>query len=402
MPFDFNIYSSLLLLPFSTGVIYAILLFHRGRKDNTLSDYLLGLLILVNTVKVSFWMLGYAGWYDTHDGYTSFMFYFPFNNILLNGPILYFYFLSLTNSGFSFQKKHLKHIVLPALWILFILLKLSVDFLCYYPFPESVDFQFGTKGPLAELDKSLTATIISYLCFFYYVLLTLRQFRFYKKYISDHFSSTTQIDFRWLQNLLYAIIAGGTVMFCFIVTDNITDGLTYYQDWFSYLILGVFLYYISINGYSANPFKKEKLQYVLKEKEEKIDNKEIKEEEKLQISEDSTVLNNLKQKLEIHMKTLQPYLEPELTLNQLAKQINTNTTSLSKVINEGFNQNFNDYINAFRVYEFVARVNGGEHKKQTLIAIANDCGFNSKSTFNRSFKKVLNKTPIEYIKDLDN
>jgi AraC-like DNA-binding protein len=397
MPFSFNIYSSLLVLPFSTGVTYTILLFLKGRKENSLSDYLLGLLILVNTFKIAVWMLGYAGWYDTHDGYTSFMFYFPFNNVLLNGPILYFYFLSLTNSNFRFQKRHLKHLILPALWILFILLKLSTDFIYYYPFPDTVDFQYGTKGPLAELDKSLAASVISYACFFYYVLLTLRQFRFYKKYISDHFSSTTQIDFRWLQNLLYAIIAGGTVMFCFIIADNITDGLTYYQDWFSYLLLGIFLYYISINGYNTNPFKKAKLQYVLREKEEKK-SIQAKEEENLQVCEESLELDKLKQKLETHMKTLQPHLEPELTLKQLAKQINTNTTSLSKVINEAFNQNFNDFINAYRVNEFVARVNSGEHKKQTLIAIANDCGFNSKSTFNRSFRKMLNKTPIEYIK----
>ena len=58
-------------------------------------------------------MLGFAGWYDTHDGFSSFMFYFPFDNVIWMGPLLYFYFLSLMNTDFTFEKKHRKHFVLP-------------------------------------------------------------------------------------------------------------------------------------------------------------------------------------------------------------------------------------------------------------------------------------------------
>ena len=104
MPFDFNVFSGLLLPAFIQGVLFAILCWYRGRRQERLSDILLGWLLFLNAVKIAYWMLGFAGWYDTHDRFTSFMFYFPFENLVWMGPLLYFYFLSLTNSDFRFKR----------------------------------------------------------------------------------------------------------------------------------------------------------------------------------------------------------------------------------------------------------------------------------------------------------
>ncbi|MCB0284936.1 MAG: hypothetical protein KDF60_20315, partial [Calditrichaeota bacterium] len=141
MRFDFNIYSSLLLPAFIQAILFAALLLLRGVKQERLSDRLLGFILLLNAIKIAFWMLGFAGWYETHDAFTSFMFYFPFNNIILIGPILYFYFLSLTNAGFKFEKKHRIHLLIPALWLLLIISKFIIDFSVYYPFPVNDDSQ---------------------------------------------------------------------------------------------------------------------------------------------------------------------------------------------------------------------------------------------------------------------
>lgn len=101
MLFEFNLYSGLLLPPFLHGVIYSGMLLVRGLRDGRLSDRLLALLVLLFTLRVGSWMFGFAGWYDSHDAYSTFMFYFPFNFWLAFGPLVYFYFrfCSMRSSG---------------------------------------------------------------------------------------------------------------------------------------------------------------------------------------------------------------------------------------------------------------------------------------------------------------
>ncbi|MBN9297537.1 MAG: helix-turn-helix transcriptional regulator [Filimonas sp.] len=106
-------------------------------------------------------------------------------------------------------------------------------------------------------------------------------------------------------------------------------------------------------------------------------------------------MEDWKQKLITLIETKRPYLEPELTLTDLARQLDTNASMLSRIINDGTGRNFNEFINYYRVQEVVKKMYAGEHQVQTLLAIAFDCGFNSKATFNRSFKKITGKTPRE-------
>nr|WP_246440606.1 helix-turn-helix domain-containing protein [Rhabdobacter roseus] len=70
---------------------------------------------------------------------------------------------------------------------------------------------------------------------------------------------------------------------------------------------------------------------------------------------------------------------------------------LSQVINEKEQKNFYDLINGWRIEEFLKEVKSEKNKKYTLLAIAYDCGFNSKASFNRNFKKYTGKTPTEYL-----
>jgi AraC-like DNA-binding protein len=75
----------------------------------------------------------------------------------------------------------------------------------------------------------------------------------------------------------------------------------------------------------------------------------------------------------------------------------SNVSVVSKMINQGFGQNFNDFINQFRIEAVKEKLQKGEHLQQTLLGIAFDCGFNSKATFNRSFKKITGQSPKEWI-----
>jgi YesN/AraC family two-component response regulator len=106
-----------------------------------------------------------------------------------------------------------------------------------------------------------------------------------------------------------------------------------------------------------------------------------------------------KSKIETLIQEEKLYQNPELTLTDLAKKLETNVSVISKTINQGFQMNFNDYINNFRIEAVKISLSNGEHKKSTLLGIAYDCGFNSKATFNRAFKKNTGKTPKEYISE---
>jgi AraC-like DNA-binding protein len=106
-------------------------------------------------------------------------------------------------------------------------------------------------------------------------------------------------------------------------------------------------------------------------------------------------------KLEKHLASERAYLDPELNLTQLAKQLKTNSSQLSKVINTVHGQNFNDFINELRCAAFMQALEAGEHRIRTLLSLALDSGFNSKATFNRAFKKCYGISPGEAAKRID-
>ena len=100
------------------------------------------------------------------------------------------------------------------------------------------------------------------------------------------------------------------------------------------------------------------------------------------------------------MKTEKPYLNSELNLSDLASELEMHRNELSQIINKGFQKNFNDFINEFRVNAFKKELENGAHKQLSLLGIAMDCGFNSKATFNRVFKKITNTSPTEFLQNL--
>ena len=94
------------------------------------------------------------------------------------------------------------------------------------------------------------------------------------------------------------------------------------------------------------------------------------------------------------------YTNPELSLNELALKLNIPPNYLSQIINEKCGKTFYDYINECRVEEFKKRIILPENRQFTLMTVAYACGFNSKSSFNRYFKKITELTPSQYIKEL--
>ncbi len=113
--------------------------------------------------------------------------------------------------------------------------------------------------------------------------------------------------------------------------------------------------------------------------------------------DDATDYEHWKKKID-RLINEEVFLDTNLTQHQMAKMLETNSSVLSKVINTGYGLNFNDFINKSRIDYVLKRIEQGEHKVLTLSGISAECGFKSKATFNRAFKKRFNMSPTEYIK----
>jgi AraC-like DNA-binding protein len=167
------------------------------------------------------------------------------------------------------------------------------------------------------------------------------------------------------------------------LTDKTTDAL-----WIVFSLTTFFLGYYTMR--QPEIFK-------LPPTDEEPTNENIEDQEKAATMDD-TELQSIKLRLEKLMEEKQPYRNPGLSLNQLAEFTGTSLHSLSRVINEGFEVNFNDFVNAYRINEFKELVKDENYQNHTLLAIAFIVGFNSKSAFNRSFKKLEGCTPREFLK----
>ncbi|HEX8428715.1 AraC family transcriptional regulator [Hymenobacter sp.] len=452
MIFDFDAYSSLLLPFFLQGIVVSVVLLTRGRRHGTVADGWLALLLLLHTVRLAQWMLGFAGWYDAHNALSTFMFYFPFGNWLALGPTLYFYFRSLTNQDFRFQRRDLLHFLPALLYLGWRAVAFGVDVGWEHgvrgvPFP----YHFGTEGELAVVQEGVGFWVeaVGYVSVAYYCWLTLREYWQYRRYINDYFSDTEQIRFVWLRNLLVAMLLGVGITFLFSVVDVGVMSLNYNQAWYEYLATGILIYFLGIAGLLTNDRLAAPLHFSpalnapgkppvsvpavsLVERQPQpvpiatstvpvaaswpplIDDGAVAAGAAPAVAVETTTLVPATERpaaaipeaadpelarwatrLTQLMETDHPYLAPELTLPELAARLGTNTSMLSRVINTGFGQNFNDYVNEYRVREAERRLRDPKFQQYTLLAVALESGFNSKSTFNRVFKKLRGATPSE-------
>ncbi|MFY0713018.1 helix-turn-helix domain-containing protein [Seonamhaeicola sp. NFXS20] len=109
-------------------------------------------------------------------------------------------------------------------------------------------------------------------------------------------------------------------------------------------------------------------------------------------------ISELKQNLISYFEQEAPFLDPQLNLSTVAKVLDLNTNKISYLINEAFNVNFNDFVNAYRLKHFKKIALNPKNSHLTILGLAYDSGFNSKSVFNTYFKKIENTTPRAWMK----
>ncbi len=409
MHFDFSFYSSLLLIFFVHGLVYAVLLFRKGIKNQSTSDKWLAFFLLLCILYISPWMLGFAGWYDNQP-YRDILFYVPTQHLLWMGPVIFFYVQSLLNPSFKFGKKEWLHLLPGILYLVYSMIVFVTDKLIlgrYYFLADQVDPDFD-----------LWYQASGFISMFIYFLLSIRYYNGFKKLMVQVVSYADVVLFKWVKNFLYAFLFMLVIRLLFYAASffPVFQRMRYMGDWWQFFSFAIIFYYIAIEGFSNSvetkvPFKFNLLGYrsprllqyaAVNDDDEFIEDAEIIEigNEPADKKEDDNLLNEWKLKIVKLLEKDKVYEDPELSLTQMAKQLDTNPSLLSKMINQGFQLNFNDCINYYRIEAVKQKLQSGEQKTQTLLGIAYDCGFNSKATFNRAFKKITGVSPKEWLQKM--
>ena len=386
-PFGFGQKSSLLLIFFFHGIVFSLLLLRKGILYNNKASKWLSFLLFLCAMYIAPYMLGYANWY-ANKVTIEILFFIPFMQVLLIGPVIYFYTKSLLNPSFKSDKKDRLHFIPALLYLAYSLVVFVTDKLILDEFYFYAD---GRDKDLANWYQ--TAGVIS---MSYYLILSLKHYSTYKKLVFDKVSFADSILFQWIQNFLIAFLSI-IILRVLLFVLNPEWGEFGSQFW-HYIVFSFVVFYISINGY-ANAVKMSFLNDVNSKNVNVFSELEIDDKPK-QETLNQKELDLWKEKILQLIKVDKIYENPKLTLSDVSKRLETNPKTISNSINSGFEMNFNDFINHYRIEAVKEKLKKGAHKKSTLLGIAFDCGFNSKATFNRAFKKSTAESPKDYLQKL--
>ncbi|NIF04471.1 AraC family transcriptional regulator [Chryseobacterium sp. Tr-659] len=315
--------------------------------------------------------------------YPSFTF-LGFTLPVVYGPFLYMYVRKQTSPR-PFSWKYLLHFI-PFLMVNLLFLKFYLS-----SFDKRVEI-FKHQGSGFETEMLFRLYFI-YLSGIIYVILSFWLLYQFRKNMVQQFSNTEKINFNWLLYLIIWIaLIWGLVLF---VNVNIIYGaVAVFIIWLGYFGIKQVQVFsqptLAVAGYRIEAETK-----VETEKEE-ISLITDKKYQKSGLTKEN--IENIHARLQKILKEEKPFINPNLTLNELAAMLDVHPNNLSQVINSKENKNFYELINEKRIEEFLNKISEPESKQYTLLSIAFECGFNSKTSFNRNFKKYTGVTPSEYQK----
>ncbi|MEW5845932.1 MAG: AraC family transcriptional regulator [Bacteroidota bacterium] len=289
------------------------------------------------------------------------------------GPFLFFYTKLLTSKKPTTLRNIHRHLIPVYLFILIAAI---------WGKPIDIDsVNFYSKGPITWL------AIFNYALFLivilYYWRASLVLIRKHNRTLGDHFSYRSEtIMLNWVKNIAIWILSGffaSGITFIIFSTQNIFP-----FNPIELFHLGLLVFTFSISYYGIH----QPVLYQYKKP------KHIEANEDLQ----TKTLQKLGDLLYEHMVKNKPYLNNELTIQDLADQLKVSSQEISSYLNKELGVNFFNYINGFRIEEAKQRLTNPNFDNETLLGIAYDSGFNSKTSFNTLFKKETGMTPSEYKK----
>lgn len=354
------------LLIMYTMLVLTVLLFHKGRKHP--QSLMLAIYASVEVLTNGLNSLTLSGGYGFFDKFPILHFiYKPLYCLWV--PLFYFYVRFCFSTNVKLKKKHLIHFIPFFAFLIFFFLIWMVkgNHYIWENLYKADSFLFN-----AAYAVDITVRI-QYI--FYNLLMINSLLRIEKdKRLQNLAGISLAVDISWLRFIVYGYAVGSLGGIAIFVSGLMNNPATPTINLLSITYFFLFFFAIFYNTITH-----------------KLNNDEVKPKPGLIANPDMQLLMNRIEELVAEKKM---YLEPELTLQQIASALDEKERNISQAINTIQQRNLNDYINSLRI----------EHACQLLLAnkekpvfeVMYESGFNTKGTFNSAFKKTIGKTPTQY------
>ncbi len=353
------------------ALFFLLLVSKKNRKSEHIFLAVIFLLITINSYYV-------FQFYDSDDFY--YVPYFSELNYaipLLYGTLLWFYSRALTNARFAFTK---------------------IDGLHFLPF---IIFSCIIISPLLLGTTLIESKHVGYpfiklLITPFYLFGTLLLLKKYRKQLKEAYSYELEVNLMWLT----WIVAGAIVLWLIATSGYIYNifsdqQMTLLFDFYVIGFLAIYLFALTYVAITRTDIFSKYTEKVIPTKIAEIEPDEIAEIEPI-TGHYSEELKNLKKIVE----DKELYLDPLLSINKLSEITKIPQYKISKILNSQLDQSFYDFINGYRIEAVKTQMDNGAADDLSILGIAMDCGFNSKASFNRVFKKREGITPSQYLKGL--
>ncbi len=358
-----------------------LLLLLLGKKNKSLPDYLLGVIFMLYAVSIGSVYLELQNIKNNsaYSAITNISWLFLF----LHGPALWFYIKSLSDPEFRFKSLYLLHFI-PFIFFsvfqYFNFMSLTV--------PEKITF---LENDFFKEQVSYKITVLAIgVSTISYNMWALNLIRRRRERLMQAYSKIEDIDLAWLNALTIAALISYSVNVSLFTLDLIFHFATY--KYLMFLTNGFATVYVLFLGYfgirQGNIFINN-ISRTGKPGEES----HLNEPGSHLLTSDDDFIRTLSR----NMEEKQPYLDPEITISRLSEMLDVKNEFLSEVLNSRLNQNFFDFINRYRVEEFKIQSILKANSHLSIMGIAYNCGFNSKASFYRAFKKFEGISPTAYI-----
>jgi AraC-like DNA-binding protein len=303
---------------------------------------------------------------------------------LLSSPVIYFYVCSLAYGSKSLSKNRAFHI-LPFLLFNLCAIYLNLSTKGGIGFSNGVP-HFSPATPAAVQFLFAAPMAVVPAC---YIVLSLIVLIRYQRLLPQNYSSTEQITLNWLKWIVLSLLVLFIILFPIIKFAVSCNWLTY-KNLFAVIgsLIALYLFFIGYFGLRQTTL------FTNIPTPVQLVNNTAPGYKNSGLNDQSATL--LFQKLEQHMQQSQPFLNEDLNLATLASELNITPNQLSQVINQKSSSNFFNYVNGYRVQAVKQRLKDPAFAHYAILAIAYDCGFRSKSVFNKIFKEMENITPSQY------
>lgn len=352
------------------GIFVVLLINNKGVRKSR-ANVFLSILLLAFTFSIAH--IRYAGNVISHFSIQAYNVGDP--TFLLIAPLLLFYTDELTGTRVRIQATSVLHFV-PFIFIIFCSLYFKS-----VPADHPIAI-FLREHPRLPIIAFLVLIVVQ---FSWYQLFIQRKWLAHQQLMRQEVSNTENINISWVRFFLAVFLVINLFFLCSLLVVIHLD----YMTWLWKSIGVVFSLSVFALGYKGI------LQREIFYTAESIKPTDT-SGSRVPIKPDQQLIDRLL----TYMIAEKPYLNWELTLSHLAKELNISRSQLSQLINDGLGDNFYDFINKYRVEQVKKLMIDPQVKNFNMLGIALEAGFKSKSTFNLIFKRFTGLTPTEYRKNI--